>query len=59
MHASEMSADVQQRHIDLYVNDFTVDIGDQGKKAIELLFRIGRELNLLPEIRQPMFISNG
>ena len=33
-HAQEMSEQVMRQHIDLYVNDFTVDMGDTGKKAI-------------------------
>ncbi|MEP7265268.1 MAG: 1,4-dihydroxy-6-naphthoate synthase [Bacteroidota bacterium] len=56
-HASEMSEEVQQRHINLYVNEFSIDLGEQGKKAIELLFRKGREMNLLPEITQPLFVA--
>jgi 1,4-dihydroxy-6-naphthoate synthase len=35
-HAQEMSEDVRKKHIQLYVNDFSVDLGVEGKKAIEL-----------------------
>jgi 1,4-dihydroxy-6-naphthoate synthase len=43
-HAAEMSPDVQRRHIDLYVNEFTRDLGDEGYTAIEtLLGRAHRE----------------
>lgn len=38
-HAQEMDADVMRRHIDLYVNDFSVDIGAEGERAIEALLR--------------------
>jgi len=44
-HAQEMSEQVMRQHIDLYVNDFTVDMGDTGKKAIEQLEKVWRELN--------------
>ncbi|OYT70346.1 MAG: 1,4-dihydroxy-6-naphthoate synthase [Chloracidobacterium sp. CP2_5A] len=36
-HAQEMSADVQARHIALYVNEFTRDLGAEGRAAIEAL----------------------
>jgi 1,4-dihydroxy-6-naphthoate synthase len=36
-HADEMSPDVQRRHIDLYVNEFTRDLGDEGYAAASAL----------------------
>ena len=33
-HAQEMDADVCQRHIELYVNKFSLDLGDEGETAI-------------------------
>ena len=36
-HAQEMDADVQRRHIELYVNDYTLDLGDDGAAAIDAL----------------------
>lgn len=36
-HAAELSPEVMQQHIDLFVNDYTVDLGDDGRSAIELL----------------------
>ena len=36
-HAQELSADVCRRHIELYVNDFTLDLGDEGTRAIDRL----------------------
>jgi 1,4-dihydroxy-6-naphthoate synthase len=36
-HAQEMDAHVCQQHIDLYVNDFTVDYGAEGEEAIRRL----------------------
>lgn len=49
-HAQEMEPQVVQQHIDLYVNEFTRDLGADGYKAIStLLGRAGAE-GLLPEI---------
>jgi len=39
-HAQEMSPSVIQQHIALYVNEFTLDLGDKGKAAVETLFNM-------------------
>ncbi len=36
-HSQEMSEQVMRQHIDLYVNDFSIDMGDTGRKAIAQL----------------------
>jgi 1,4-dihydroxy-6-naphthoate synthase len=37
-HAQEMSEEVMRQHIDLYVNEYSVDLGPDGRRAVELLF---------------------
>ncbi len=39
-HAQEMELDVIRQHIQLYVNDFSVDMGDKGLAAIERMREI-------------------
>jgi len=39
-HSQEMSEDVMRQHIDLYVNDFSIGLGKDGKKAIEALYKV-------------------
>ncbi|MCX7792782.1 MAG: 1,4-dihydroxy-6-naphthoate synthase [Thermodesulfovibrionales bacterium] len=36
-HSQELSEDVIMKHIRLYVNDFTIDMGSHGREAIERL----------------------
>ncbi|MGC4037062.1 MAG: 1,4-dihydroxy-6-naphthoate synthase [Chitinophagaceae bacterium] len=36
-HSQEMSEDVMRKHIELYVNDFSLDLGENGRKAIGIL----------------------
>ncbi len=36
-HAQEMSEDVMRQHINLYVNNFSLDLGDEGLQAVEKL----------------------
>ena len=44
-HAQEMSEAVMRQHIDLYVNDFSKDMGETGKNAIETLVHIYQQMN--------------
>ena len=37
-HAQEMDAAVMRRHIDLYVNSFSVELGEEGERAVRELF---------------------
>jgi 1,4-dihydroxy-6-naphthoate synthase len=39
-HSQEMSEDVMRQHIELYVNNYSLDLGDEGKQAIEVLYKI-------------------
>jgi 1,4-dihydroxy-6-naphthoate synthase len=43
--SKEMSERVMRQHIDLYVNDFSIDMGVTGKNAIEQLEKVWWELN--------------
>lgn len=36
-HSQEMSEDVMRQHIDLYVNNYSLDLGKDGRNAIEIL----------------------
>ncbi|QXV66383.1 1,4-dihydroxy-6-naphthoate synthase [Mucilaginibacter sp. 21P] len=56
-HAQEMSEDVMYKHIDLYVNKFSVDLGEEGKKAVKLMFDTALEKNIIPPIDKPLFLS--
>lgn len=45
-HAQEMETEVMHSHIKLYVNDFSKDIGTEGKMAIDELMRRGEAAGL-------------
>ena len=47
-HAQELDDEVCRRHIELYVNAFSVDLGDEGRAAIDELLRRGRASGFLP-----------
>ncbi|KEO84935.1 1,4-dihydroxy-6-naphthoate synthase [Tumebacillus flagellatus] len=48
-HAQELSPEVAQQHIDLYVNEFTRDLGDKGYEAITGLLTRAAAEGLVPE----------
>jgi len=45
-HARETEDEVIRKHIDLYVNDFSIELGDEGKKAVHLFCQKGEEHGL-------------
>ncbi len=55
-HSQEMAEDIIYKHINLYVNDYTLDLGEVGKKAINLLFEKAQINRLHPEIELPIFL---
>jgi len=46
-HAQEMDDAVTQQHIDLYVNRFSIDLGDEGERAIHELFARARAAGII------------
>ncbi|MBK6604028.1 MAG: 1,4-dihydroxy-6-naphthoate synthase [Leptospiraceae bacterium] len=47
---------VVKSHIDLYVNEFTADIGDEGKDAVYALLEKAKSLGLVKESKLGMFV---
>jgi len=56
-HAQEMDDSVMQRHIELYVNEFTRDLGVEGRKAVETLYREATTSGVIPKIREDIFVD--
>ncbi len=56
-YAQEMDEEVMYKHIKLYVNDFSLDLGDKGKKAIKKLYETASDLNVIPEMPEDIFIE--
>ena len=57
-HAQEMDETVMYRHIDLYVNEYSIDLGSEGKRSIQLLFDEGVAAGVIPAVRGPLFLSD-
>ena len=55
--AQEMSEDVMYQHIDLYVNDYSVDLGREGRRAVEVLFERARTVGVIPPVQAAVFLG--
>jgi 1,4-dihydroxy-6-naphthoate synthase len=54
-HAQEMDPVVCQSHIDLYVNQYSLQLGPEGVAAVNTLFENAYKKNLIPANNQPLF----
>lgn len=55
-HAQEMSEEVMYKHIDLYVNEYSVDLGPEGRRAVGLLFDRARAAGIVPHVTSQLFL---
>lgn len=44
-HAQEMSEDVMRQHIDLYVNQYSIELGAKGKSAVLELLKVHQKIS--------------
>jgi len=54
-HASEMDDVVMQKHIDLYVNEFSISLGSQGKQAVKQMFEYAIVAGIIPSMPTQIF----
>lgn len=57
-HAQEMSEEVMQRHIELYVNEYSIDLGAEGRRAVEILFEKVTAAGIVPVVKEALFLGN-
>ena len=56
-HAQEMDETVRQRHIELYVNRYSMDVGPEGEKAAATLLGRAVEQGLFPRLPDTLFLD--
>ncbi|RYF25338.1 MAG: 1,4-dihydroxy-6-naphthoate synthase [Flavobacteriales bacterium] len=56
-HAQAMDEEVMYKHIELYVNQYSVDLGIDGRKAIDTLFEAAAKNNVIPKIEQSLYVN--
>jgi 1,4-dihydroxy-6-naphthoate synthase len=54
--SQEMSKEVINKHIELYVNKFSIDLGEVGRKAVHTFFDKAHKLGIIPETKQNLFL---
>lgn len=57
-HAQAMDVEVMKQHIALYVNEFSVSLGEKGRSAVIEMFNIASKSGLNKEVVQPLFIDS-
>ncbi|MDN3586534.1 1,4-dihydroxy-6-naphthoate synthase [Pedobacter aquatilis] len=55
-HAQEMDEAVMYKHIELYVNKYSIDLGEEGQKAVNTLFNLAQERNLIPAVPKNLYV---
>lgn len=55
-HATEMQEEVMRKHIALYVNEFSDDVGDEGIAAVKELFSRAHAAGIIPETAGAEFV---
>ena len=55
-HSQEMEENVMRQHIDLYVNNYSIDIGVDGKKAVSEFLHMYKSSNPVSSIEYNVFI---
>lgn len=56
-HAQEMEEAVMYKHIELYVNKYSEDLGEDGRRAIQQMFDKAQELKLIPVSNEQLFLT--
>ncbi|HHZ65672.1 MAG TPA: 1,4-dihydroxy-6-naphthoate synthase [Flavobacteriales bacterium] len=57
-HSQELDEQVLKSHIEMYVNDFTVDLGAEGRLAIKTLFEKAQKLNIIPKFEEVLTVND-
>jgi 1,4-dihydroxy-6-naphthoate synthase len=55
-HAQTMHDEVMKQHIDLYVNHYTLNLGEKGEQAVRILYEKAESIGLF-NLYQPLFID--
>jgi 1,4-dihydroxy-6-naphthoate synthase len=55
-HAQETDDSVILQHIDLYVNDYSLELGEEGRRAIRKMLELAHERGLVPPLPERLFL---
>jgi 1,4-dihydroxy-6-naphthoate synthase len=46
LHSQEMQESVMRQHIDLYVNQFSLSLGEEGRRAVDVLVEVYKKIHI-------------
>jgi 1,4-dihydroxy-6-naphthoate synthase len=55
-YARDLDDQLTRKFVRMYVNDYTVDYGDAGRRSIEMFLKEGAELGMIPSIPKLEFV---
>ena len=55
-HARETEEEIAREHIKLYVNDFSLSLGEEGRQAIRKLFAVAHEKGVIESLPERIFL---
>lgn len=55
-HAQAMDEAVMYKHIELYVNKYSINLGTEGRNAVDTLFKLAQERSIIPAIQENLYI---
>ena len=55
-HAQEMDARVTAQHIQLYVTNYSIDLGNEGRKAVEIFFKEALKTGAIKDLPKDIFV---
>jgi 1,4-dihydroxy-6-naphthoate synthase len=57
MNAREMDRTVLEKHIELFVNEYSLHLGPDGRRALTELYRIAHEAGITPAVTDNIFLT--
>lgn len=56
-HAQETDAEIIQKHISLYVNAYSINLRQEGKKAVSMMMETAFAKGIIPAIETPLLLN--
>lgn len=56
-HAQEMDTEIMKKHIHLYVNEYSISLGKEGRSAIDYIFKMALEKDWIPHIPATLYLE--
>ena len=57
LNAQELDDTVIKSHISLYVNDFSIDLGEKGRSAVHFLLQKMIDFKIIQSLKLPLFVD--